>query len=100
MGASESVTIQVNFNRPTQFYFAGEQVLGDVLLQNDRDGLKSEEISVELIGELGYSRQEMRSGTDSNGNATTEQYTEYHNVPFLNLRVPLIRSNDGQVRTD
>ena len=98
MGASESVTIQVNVSRSSQFYLPGERVSGNVSLQNDRDKLKSEKIFVELVGELGYSTSETRSSTDSKGNTTTEHYTDYHHLPFLTLRVPLAQLDVKQVR--
>ncbi|CAF4014743.1 unnamed protein product [Rotaria sp. Silwood1] len=96
MGAGESIAIQTKFNRSNDFYFVGEQISGNILFQNDHDRLKLDEIFVELVGELGYKTQESRSSTDSNGNSTTEHYTEYHHIPFLTLTVLLARPNNKQ----
>ncbi|CAF4433313.1 unnamed protein product, partial [Rotaria sp. Silwood2] len=96
MGSSESIAIQMNFNRSSCFYFAGEQISGNISFQNDRDRLKLEEIFVERVGELAYRTQDTRSSTDSNGNLTTEYYTDYHHIPLLTIRVPLVRPSDGQ----
>ncbi|CAF2971726.1 unnamed protein product [Rotaria sp. Silwood2] len=96
MGASESIAIQVNLNRPDRFYFVGEQVSGNILFQNDHNQLKLEEIILKLVGELGYTTQESRSSTDINGNTTTENYTDYHDIPFFTISLPLARPIDGQ----
>ena len=98
MGASESAAIEVNFSRSNQFYFPGEHVSGNISFRNERDKLRLNEIFVELIGELGYTTQETRSSTDSNGNSVTEHYTDNHYIPFLTVCLPLAQPNDGKVR--
>lgn len=99
MGVGESTAIQVNFNRPDGLYMPGEQVSGTVIFNNDHDRLKLHHSVIELIGELEYTTNETRSSTDSNGNSTTEHYTEYHRIPFLTLRTLLIQTKDGKVRS-
>jgi hypothetical protein len=99
MGAGESTTVQVNFNRPDHSYLPGEQVTGNIVFYNHRDRLKLINSFVELTGELEYTTTENRSSTDSEGRSTTETYTEYHHIPFFTLRTPLTQSNDGTVRS-
>ncbi|CAF3052316.1 unnamed protein product [Rotaria socialis] len=96
MGANESAMIQVNFNRSTEFYFPGEHVSGEILFQNKHDRLKLVEIFIEIVGELAYTTAESRSSTDSNGNSTTEYYTDYHHIPFFTNHLPLARPDSLQ----
>lgn len=96
MGASESAEIHVNFNRPNLFYYAGEQISGNISFQNTHDKLTLDEIFIELIGELGYTTRETRRRHDSNGHPHTEHYTEYHRIPFLTLRLPVVQPQYGQ----
>lgn len=103
MGASESAEIHVSFNRPNLFYFAGEQITGNISFQNTHEKLTLDEIFLEFIGEIGYTTREIRHRQDSNGRSTTENYTEYHRIPFVTHRIPVVRPQHGQVnisRTD
>ncbi len=98
MGASESAEIHVSFNRPNLFYFAGEQITGNISFQNTHEKLTLDEIFLEFIGEIGYTTRETRHRKDSNGHATTENYTEYHRIPFINFRLSVVRPENGQVK--
>ena len=95
MGASESAEIQVSFNRPNLFYHAGEQISGNIAFQNTHDKLTLDEIFLEFIGELGYTTRETRCRHDSNGRPQTEHYTEYHRIPFITIRIPVVRPQHG-----
>jgi hypothetical protein len=99
MGASQSTHIQVKFSRPSNFYFPGEAVSGNIFFRNENDTLKLKEIFVELVGELGYTTQGTCSHYDYNGSLIAEQdVTVYHRIPFLTVRTPLAQVNDGTVR--
>jgi hypothetical protein len=97
MGASESAQIQVSFNRQNLFYFGGEQISGNILFQNKDDKLTLDGIFLEFIGELGYTTRETRHRHDSNGRSHTEYYTEYHRIPFITIRIPVVQPQHGQV---
>jgi len=97
MGASESAEIHVSFNRPNLFYFAGEQITGNISFKNKHEKLTLDEIFLEFIGEIGYTTREIRHRQDSNGRSTTENYTEYHRIPFMTHRIPVVRPQHGQV---
>ncbi|CAF1102423.1 unnamed protein product [Adineta steineri] len=92
MGVGKSVDLQVNFNRSDRFYFTGEQVSGNISIDNTYEKLKCNEIFIELIGELGYTEHETRTNKDSN--------TDYHEsccyIPFLTKCLPLTQSNHEQ----
>ncbi|CAF3405616.1 unnamed protein product [Rotaria socialis] len=96
MGANGSSEIQVSFNRPNLFYFAGEQIAGNISFQNTENKLELDAIFLECVGELGYSTQEVRHHRDANGNQQTEHYTKYHQVPFLKSRVSIVQPEYGQ----
>jgi hypothetical protein len=98
MGASGSSEIQVSFNRPSLFYFAGEQIAGTISFQNNQDKLSLDCIFLECVGELGFTTQEVRHHHDNNGRARTEHYTKYHHIPFMNFRVPVAQPQYGQVK--
>ena len=98
MGASESVTVRVSFNRSNGFYFGGEKLTGTVSFQNIQSKVTVEEILLELIGEFGYTTRETRWGRDTKGRSHREHYTEYHHVPFLTIPVSVFRSTKEQVR--
>jgi hypothetical protein len=98
MGANGSSELRVNFNRPNLFYFAGEQVAGNISFQNTQDKLALDGIFLEYVGEMGYTTQEIRHVTDSNGNRRTENYVEHHSTPFVSVRIPVAQPQYGQVR--
>ena len=97
MGASESTSIHVTFNRSNLFYFAGEQITGNIAFQNTHDKLTLDEIFLEFVGEAGYTTRETRRHNDSNGRSRTEHYTEYHQIPFMIYRIPVVQPQQGQV---
>jgi hypothetical protein len=97
MGASESTEIQVSFNRPNLFYYAGEQISGNIAFQNTHDKLTLDQIFLEFIGELGYTTRETRCRYDNNGRPRTEHYTEYHRIPFITNRISVVQPQYGQV---
>ncbi len=98
MGANESAEIQVSFNHPNLFYFAGKQITGNISFQNTHEKLTLDEIFLKFIGELGYTTRETRHRQDSNGRGHTEHYTEYHRIPFINFRLSVVRPENGQVK--
>jgi len=98
MGANGSSELQVNFSRPNLFYYAGEQVSGYISFQNTQDKLTLDGIFLEFVGEMGYTTQEVRHVTDSNGNRRTENHTENHSTPFITLRIPVAQPQYGQVK--
>ena len=97
MGASESTEIHVNFNRENLFYYGGEQVAGTIAFHNSHEKLNVDQIFLEFIGELGYTSQETRRHHEANGRTRTEHYTEYHRVPFMTHRFPVVQPQHGQV---
>jgi hypothetical protein len=98
MGASGSTELQVNFSRPSLFYFGGEKITGNISFQNTQDKLTLDAIFLECIGEMGYTTEETRQCFDNNRNPRTEHYTQNNVVPFMNIRIPVVRPQYGQVR--
>jgi hypothetical protein len=95
---SESSELQVNISRPSLFYYAGEQVTGDISFQNTQDVVTVGAIFLEAIGEMGYTTPEIRQYLDKNGNARTEHYTKTHIIPFMKIRIPIVQASYGQVK--
>ena len=98
MGAGESMTVRVSFNRSNKFYFGGEKITGTISFQNIQNKVTVEEILLELIGEFGYTTRETRWRRNIKGQSHKEHYTEYHHVPFLKIPVLVFRSTKEQVR--
>ncbi|CAF0842364.1 unnamed protein product [Rotaria sp. Silwood1] len=96
MGANESAEIQVSFNHSNSFYFAGEQILGNISFQSTHEKLVLDGIFLEFIGEIGFTTRETRRHHDSNGHTRTEHYTEYHRVPFITVCIPVVQPQYGQ----
>ncbi|CAF3405652.1 unnamed protein product [Rotaria sp. Silwood2] len=96
MGANESATVKVNFNRSNAFYFGGEKITGNISFQNVQNKVTVEEILLELIGELGYTTQETRWRRNMKGGSHKEHYTEYHHETFLKIPVSVVRSAHGK----
>lgn len=97
MGISGSSELKVNFNRPNLFYFAGEQVTGNISFQSTQDKLAVDAIFLECIGEMSYTSQETRQSIDNNGNSRSANYTENHVIPFMAIRIPVAQPQYGQV---
>jgi len=97
MGAQESAQVKVKFNRPSLFYFAGQQITGNILFHNMRDRLILDEIFLEFIGELGYATQETHHYLNK---SQTEHHTEYHRIPFMNVRLSVVQPENGQVKIE
>ena len=98
MGAGGSTTIQVTFSRPNSFYYAGEQVTGEISFQNTEEKLKVDSIFLECVGEMGYTTQETRHIYVSEGGYTrTEVHTHRHAVPFMNIHIPIAQPQYGEV---
>lgn len=98
MGAGGSTTLQVDFDHPNLLYIAGEPIKGNVSFQNSQDKLTVDGIFLEFIGELGYTAEEIRQNLDNNGNPQKQNRTENHVVPFINIRIPVIEPQYGQVK--
>jgi hypothetical protein len=97
MGASESTELKVNFNRANLFYFAGEQISGNIAFQSTHDKLALDAVFLECVGELGFTTQEQRYYTDKDGHRRIEHYTKHHQIPFMNIRIPVAQPQYGQV---
>jgi hypothetical protein len=97
MGAKESTEVRVNFNRPNLFYFAGEKITGNVSFHNVRGKLLLEDIFLEFIGELGNMTQDAYHFIDNMDNPKPERRTEHHRIPFLNVQLPVVQLENGQV---
>ncbi len=98
MGASGSSELQVDFSRPSLFYFAGERITGNLSFQNTQDKLALDAIFLEFIGEMGYTTIETRQYPDTSGNTRTENYTQNHAIPFMSVRIPVAQPLYGQVK--
>jgi hypothetical protein len=98
MGASESAEIQVTFNHLNLFYYAGEQITGTISFHNTHEKLKLDEVFLEFIGELAYTTQEIKHCNDTDDRVRTEHYTEYHRIPFMSARIPVVQPQNGQVK--
>ena len=97
MGASESTELHVSFNHADMLYYGGEQLAGTISFQNTHDKLTLDSIFLEFTGELGYTTRETRTTRDNNGHSSTEHYTEYHRLPFIKTRIPVVLPQQGQV---
>jgi hypothetical protein len=97
MGGQESTEVQVNFNRPSLVYFAGEKIIGNVSFNNIHEQLIVEEIFLEFIGEFGNAKQEVHHFLDNIDNPQPERHKEYHRIPFMNVRLSLVQPENGQV---
>ncbi|CAF0992543.1 unnamed protein product [Adineta steineri] len=93
MGAGKSVDLQVSFNRSNRFYFTGEQVSGNISINNTYEKLKCNEIFIELIGELGETQDKDKTKTHSNGESTELNHRPDHSIKFLIIRLPLAESD-------
>jgi hypothetical protein len=98
MGANESSAIQVAFNRPNSFYFAGEQISGNISYQNTHERLVVDEVFLEFVGELGYASNDTRYHTENRDSSLPEPYTVYQRVQFVNVHLPLIQPPNEQVK--
>lgn len=98
MGAGNSTELRINFDRPNLFYFAGDQVSGNVVFQNTQEKVTIDQILVEFTGELGYTTQESREVTDKDNNTRSERFTENHTVTFIKIVIPIAQPQYGQVR--
>jgi hypothetical protein len=47
---------------------------------------------------MGFTTEETRQYFDNNRNPRTEHYTQNHVVPFMNIRIPVVRPQYGQVK--
>jgi hypothetical protein len=97
MGAQESIGLDVNFNHPDLFYFAGEQITGNISFRNTHDKLSVDEICLEVIGELGY-RKEARPPLGDLDYPALERYTEHHRIPFMKILISVVQPPSGQVK--
>lgn len=97
MGAGESVTINLSFNRSNPVYYGGEKVTGNISFQNMQHKLKIEEFLVELIGELSYPTQEIRWHSDAKGRSRKEQYTQHRRITLLKIPASVSASTYGKV---
>jgi hypothetical protein len=91
MGIGKSITVNVHFNRPSSFYYAGEQITGIISLYNNRKKLTLNNIFLEFIGECGYT-------TKDTYQSQKENCTMYHRVPFIKNRYPVVNTRDSQVK--
>ena len=82
-----------------KFYFTNEIISGKININIQEEKLEAKKIFLTFIGEIGYTTLEKRYHRDNNGQSHTEHYTEYHRIPFMNVRLPVVRPQDGQVKS-
>jgi hypothetical protein len=98
MGAQESIGLHVNFNHPSLFYFAGEQITGNISFRNTHGKLSVDEICLEVIGELGYVTEETPPHVGNLDSPDLKRYTEHHRIPFIKIPISLVQPPSGQVK--
>jgi len=96
MGASGSAGLKINFNRPNLFYFAGETVQGDVILENSEEKLAVDAIYLECIGDASIRVTKTRIVTQ-NGSTGIRTYTATVTKTIMNIRRSLVQPQNGQV---
>ena len=92
MGSSNSVCISIHLDRTNPFFFDGELVSGTVNINIKDRVVKVNEVFVILTGETGYTT----THTDQNSNGSSSTQTDYHNIPFLNIKALLAIPEAGQ----
>ncbi|CAF0815651.1 unnamed protein product [Adineta ricciae] len=92
MGSGFSNGVAINLERSNPLYYADECVSGTVQLSVIEEKLKTHEIYIRLVGEIGYTTT--RSVSDGRGQTTT--HTEYHHIPFYTLKIDFAQLSAGQ----
>jgi hypothetical protein len=105
MGNSNSSTITINPDRSNLFYFAGEIVSGTAVLNVTEGHVETDEIYIQMTGEIGYTTQK-QVVRNSNGTITTGAFrnstdrvtteTEYHHIPFYSAKAIFAQPKPGQ----
>ena len=98
MGAAESASIRVNFNRSNVFYYAGETVTGSISTTNLRNKINDHEAFIEFIGELTSPTPSTRLSQEEHGRARKENYIEPNRVIFWSAQVAIMRPTQNKVR--
>ena len=99
MGINKSTIVNINFDHPSLFYYAGEKVSGTILFHTNHKKLISNNVFLEFIGELGYTTNEMDYIGDGMGHSQIEHHTICHRVQFINHRYPIISSKNDEVKS-
>lgn len=92
MGCGFSNEIAIHLERSNPFYYGDECVSGTVQLSVTEGKLETHEISIRLGGEIGYTT----TRTASSGRGQTTTHTEYHHIPFYNLKIVFTQLSAGQ----
>ena len=92
MGNSSSSFIEINVDRSNAFYFTGESVSGTIGLTVTEGEVEAHQISLTLIGEIGYTTTE--SSTDTEGNSKTE--IRHNDIPFYTAKTVLVQQKSEQ----
>ncbi|CAF4341755.1 unnamed protein product, partial [Rotaria sordida] len=85
MGNDISSAITIDVDRNNSFYYSGETVSGIVRLHITEENLKTREIYISLIGEIGYTT----IGSVSNGKGGSLSRNEYYKIQFYYKKVSL-----------
>ena len=97
MGASESASIRLSFNRSNSFYYAGEMINGSISAAHISNKIDVQDVRVEFIGELTHPESATRWIENDHGRAHKEQYIEPNRVVFWSAEIPVMRSSQGKV---
>ena len=98
MGMGKSTAVNVSFNHPNSFYYAGERVAGLVSLRTAHKRLTMKDVFVEFIGEVGYETEPTDNSAASNGHIQTSKHTVYYQISFIDTRYPLIHEKNDEVK--
>lgn len=98
MGAAESASIRINYNRSNAFYYAGEIIAGSVSMTNMKSKMNSREASIEFIGESTSPTPSTRLIQEEHGRTRKENYIEPNRVIFWRVQVPITRSIQSKVK--
>jgi hypothetical protein len=98
MGLGRSITVNVNFDRPSSFYYAGEKITGTISLKNTHKKLTLKKAFLEFIGEFGYVTHDIHYYHDGTGYLQMDDCREYHRIPFINIRHPIVHPKANEVK--
>lgn len=84
--------ITISLHQENLVYFTDESLSGIVYWSNDDEAIRVQEISIRLIGEIGYTTQQ----TVLNGQGGTESTTQYNHVKFYASQLSLVRSQSEE----
>ncbi|CAF1449951.1 unnamed protein product [Adineta ricciae] len=96
MGLGNSVTLNVNYDRATDLYYAGEKITGWVAVNNSSKTLKFKSICLQFIGEIDYRQSDFYEYYDG----VSQPFHGYHVVrnrkSFINIRCPIVHPTENE----